>query len=163
MRQRFVFGAPLNEREQVTADERALVSSSESSTTLACTCGYCPDMAEGCCEPCGPGCINAPPEPRSWSEEACPKCKGYPVSHCTCSEKVIARREERRGNAVIEPRTQWMTREEEEAWLLIADAANAMFRLPVLHSSDNEETVRDIHNLQNRLLARAAYSAIVGS
>lgn len=50
-----------------------------------------------------------------------------------------------------------MTREEEHAWLALADAANAMFRLPVLHSADNDETVRDVHNLQNRLLARAAY------
>jgi hypothetical protein len=56
-----------------------------------------------------------------------------------------------------EPSTAWMTREEEHAWLALADAANAMFRLPVLHSADNDETVRDVHNLQNRLLARAAY------
>lgn len=42
---------------------------------------------DGCCRP----------EPASWSEETCPHCKGYPdYDYCTCPQRAIDKREERR-------------------------------------------------------------------
>jgi hypothetical protein len=35
------------------------------------------------------------PTPKSWWNEACPSCKGYPDPVCTCSDEVKARRKER--------------------------------------------------------------------
>ena len=59
---------------------------------------------------------------------------------------------------LIYPDESTMTEGEYDAWVKIEAAANAMFALPMIHPEDNPETVRDIHNLQNRLLARAAYA-----
>lgn len=58
---------------------------------------------------------------------------------------------------VMYPSEGSMSTLERRAWHALEDAANAMFALPAVHPADNEETARDIHNLQNRLLARLAY------
>ena len=49
------------------------------------------------------------------------------------------------------------TPSERRAWEALASAANLMLRLSSVHPADRSETVRDIHNLQNRMLARATY------
>ncbi len=46
---------------------------------------------------------------------------------------------------------------ERVAWDLLVEASQAFGQLPVLHPADRGETVRDIHDLQNRILARTAY------
>lgn len=56
-----------------------------------------------------------------------------------------------------EPDLSLFTVAEQRAWGALAAAASMYFKLPVVHPSDREEAVRDVHNLQNRLLARVAY------
>ena len=47
--------------------------------------------------------------------------------------------------------------EDERAILnIVADLWNAILALPVLHSEDEHEHRRDIHNIENRIMARAA-------
>ncbi len=53
-----------------------------------------------------------------------------------------------------------MTAQEVEIWLALGKVAGALLQLPTLHPSEQEETVRDIHNLQNRLLARPGLRAL---
>ena len=50
-----------------------------------------------------------------------------------------------------------MTEEEAECWRLIAEAAGAFFKLPVLHPMDKQEVATAIHVVQNKLLARPTY------
>lgn len=50
-----------------------------------------------------------------------------------------------------------LTLDEQDAFRKTADLMIAISKLPELHYADIPETVRDIHNIQNRLLARAAY------
>ncbi|GEM85183.1 hypothetical protein [Meiothermus hypogaeus] len=53
-----------------------------------------------------------------------------------------------------------MTPEEVEIWLALGKVAGTLLKLPTLHPNEQEETVRDIHNLQNRLLARVGLRAL---
>lgn len=55
------------------------------------------------------------------------------------------------------PDLEKLTVEEQDVLRKTGDLMMALSRLPVLHSADVAETVRDIHNIQNRILARAAY------
>lgn len=48
-----------------------------------------------------------------------------------------------------------MTSEEVDIWLALGKVAGALLKLPILHPNEQIETVQNIHNLQNRLLARA--------
>lgn len=50
-----------------------------------------------------------------------------------------------------------MTEQEKEIIDLTVKLWNAYTKLPVIHAADGEETCRDIHNIQNRVLARAAW------
>lgn len=56
------------------------------------------------------------------------------------------------------PNESWMTEAERLAWWMLGRAARAVFALPPVHPSEHAESVRDFHDLQCRLLARAAYS-----
>ncbi len=47
-----------------------------------------------------------------------------------------------------------------EIWVAQAKVAGALLELPTLHPSEQEETVRHIHNLQSRLLARPGLRAL---
>lgn len=47
-----------------------------------------------------------------------------------------------------------MTQKEQAVLKITADLWNAILDLPVLHPSDMRETERDIHNIQNRIMAR---------
>lgn len=49
-----------------------------------------------------------------------------------------------------------MTEEEKRALALTGELWNAMLALPDKHPHESEEHMRDIHNIQNRLLARVA-------
>lgn len=49
-----------------------------------------------------------------------------------------------------------LTAAENELLVVLGDAFNRFAKLPVLHAHDMPETVRDIHDLQNRVLARPA-------
>lgn len=49
-----------------------------------------------------------------------------------------------------------LTQQEKEALDLTNELWEKIIKLPVLHDMDNQETCRDIHNIQNRLLARSA-------
>ncbi len=53
-----------------------------------------------------------------------------------------------------------MTAEEVEIWFALGKVAGDLLNLPVLHPNEREETVRDLHNLQNRLLARVGLRAM---
>lgn len=55
------------------------------------------------------------------------------------------------------PNTANFTVPELKAWEAIAEAANLLLALPAIHPADRDETARDIHDLQNRLLARCAW------
>jgi hypothetical protein len=48
-----------------------------------------------------------------------------------------------------------MTDQEKMIVGLLGTLWNMIVELPVIHPSDNEETSRDIHNIQNRIMARA--------
>lgn len=50
-----------------------------------------------------------------------------------------------------------MTDQEESALAITAELYKALLALPIEHSHDMQEHVRDIHNIQNRILARPAY------
>lgn len=52
-----------------------------------------------------------------------------------------------------------MTDEEKRIFTLSAELWNALIALPKMHPCDNAEHMRDIHNIQNRLLARVAQRA----
>ncbi|WP_337869992.1 hypothetical protein [Meiothermus sp.] len=47
-----------------------------------------------------------------------------------------------------------------DIWLALGQVAGDLLDLPVFHPSEREETVRDLHNLQSRLLARVGLRAI---
>ena len=47
-----------------------------------------------------------------------------------------------------------ITKEEQEILDFTTFLWNKIIELPILHDSDNPETQRDIHNIQNRILAR---------
>lgn len=47
-----------------------------------------------------------------------------------------------------------MTAQKVDIWLALGQVAGDSLGLPVLHPSERKETVRDLHNLQSRLLAR---------
>lgn len=47
-----------------------------------------------------------------------------------------------------------LTDGEKHALELTAALYNVMARFPKLHPADMDETVRDIHNIQNRIMAR---------
>lgn len=49
-----------------------------------------------------------------------------------------------------------LTNEEKEILKITADLWNKLNALPDKHPCDGEENCRDLHNLQNRLLARVA-------
>jgi len=49
-----------------------------------------------------------------------------------------------------------MTDEEKRIFALTAELWNALIALPAPHRFDNAEHMRDIHDIQNRLLARVA-------
>ena len=49
-----------------------------------------------------------------------------------------------------------MTEAEKRLLQMTADLWNAFLDLPDRHPSDAEETQRDIHNIQNRIMARCA-------
>lgn len=49
-----------------------------------------------------------------------------------------------------------MTDEEKRILALTAELWNALVALPAPHGFDNAEHMRDIHDIQNRLLARVA-------
>lgn len=53
-----------------------------------------------------------------------------------------------------------MTEAELDVWYALADAAGKMLKLPVLHPMEQQELVKDFHNLQNRLLARPGLRAV---
>jgi hypothetical protein len=53
-----------------------------------------------------------------------------------------------------------MTAQEVEIWFALGKVAGDLLNLPTLHPSERDETVRDIHNLQTRLLARAGMRAM---
>lgn len=55
------------------------------------------------------------------------------------------------------PNYDWMTEAESEAWEALSVAARAMFALTPVHPNEHGESARDFHDLQCRLLARAAY------
>jgi len=57
------------------------------------------------------------------------------------------------------PHVSLLTGADFEAIDLSATLIKALRALPVLHPLDLEESVRDIHNLQNRIMARAAQRA----
>lgn len=50
-----------------------------------------------------------------------------------------------------------LTEQEEIALALTAELYKALLALPADHPHDMAENVRDIHNIQNRILARPAY------
>ena len=50
-----------------------------------------------------------------------------------------------------------LTDAEAECWELVADAAGAFFRLPVLHPSDEDEVAQAVHVIQHKLLSRPTY------
>ena len=47
-----------------------------------------------------------------------------------------------------------MNEEEENVLVLTARLWNAILELEEIHPADNEEHARDIHNIQNRIMAR---------
>lgn len=49
-----------------------------------------------------------------------------------------------------------MTEEEKRILALTAELWNALIALPAPHGFDGQEHMRDIHDIQNRLLARVA-------
>lgn len=49
-----------------------------------------------------------------------------------------------------------MTEEEKRVLALTAELWNALIALPAPHGHDNAEHMRDIHDIQNRLMARVA-------
>ncbi len=49
-----------------------------------------------------------------------------------------------------------LTEQELEALQIVGQAFNAVASLPQIHKADLSELVRDIHNIQNRILARPA-------
>jgi hypothetical protein len=53
-----------------------------------------------------------------------------------------------------------MTKEEKEVLELATKLWNALVALPVMHHDDNAEHMRDIHDIQNRVLARSAIRAM---
>ena len=57
------------------------------------------------------------------------------------------------------PQPEALTAAEFVAIDLSVALISALRELPVLHPRDLEESVRDIHNLQNRIMARAAQRA----
>lgn len=52
-----------------------------------------------------------------------------------------------------------MTDQERAALELTAELYKALLALPVDHPSDMAENVRNLHDIQNRLMARATYRA----
>ena len=58
------------------------------------------------------------------------------------------------------PRPKALTEDEWKCLELIGKVADIFARLPVLHPADMPETVRDIHDIQNRILARPAMRAM---
>lgn len=50
--------------------------------------------------------------------------------------------------------TYGMTAQEVKIGLALGQVAGDLLDLPVLHPSEREETVRDLHSLQSRLLTR---------
>ena len=52
-----------------------------------------------------------------------------------------------------------MTEQELDLWFALAEVAGGFLRLPLLHPSEQQETVADLHHLQSRLLARPGLRA----
>lgn len=48
-----------------------------------------------------------------------------------------------------------LTNDEQRVLQLSGKLADELDALPVLHESDMSENIRDIHNIQNRIMARA--------
>ena len=53
-----------------------------------------------------------------------------------------------------------ITDEEYQALKLIGDAYAIIAELPIAHNADHAELVRDIHDIQNRILARVGLRAM---
>jgi len=51
-------------------------------------------------------------------------------------------------------------KEEAEILKMTAHLWDAILQLPVIHPSDNDEFMRDIHNIQNRIAAREYFKKI---
>lgn len=52
-----------------------------------------------------------------------------------------------------------ITEQEREVIRITAALYNALAALPVQHPADMDESIRDIHNIQNRVMARATARA----
>lgn len=59
--------------------------------------------------------------------------------------------------------THALTEQERECLNAIGHAFNLFSALPVIHPADLPETVRDIHNLQNRVLSRVGLRSMRGA
>jgi hypothetical protein len=50
-----------------------------------------------------------------------------------------------------------LTEQEKDILGMTADLWNALIELPAPHGQDNAEHMRDIHDIQNRIMARAIH------
>lgn len=58
--------------------------------------------------------------------------------------------------------SELLTKDENDALKLSGLLFNVFHNLPVLHASDRAETIRDIHDIQNRIMSRAVFRELNG-